>query len=47
MEKVFILGACRTPIGKMGGALASVSAADLGALVIRESLKRSKISPED
>ena len=46
MEKVFILGACRTPIGKMGGALASVSAADLGALVIRESLKRSKISPE-
>ncbi len=46
MEKVFILGACRTPIGKMGGALASVSVADLGALVIRESLKRSKISPE-
>lgn len=38
------MGACRTPIGKMGGALASISAVDLGALVINESLKRSGIS---
>lgn len=46
MKKVFITGACRTPIGKMGGALASVPAADLGAAVIREALRRSKI-PQD
>lgn len=43
MKRVFILGACRTPIGKMGGTLSSVSAVDLGTLVIRESLKRSNI----
>lgn len=44
MQKVFIMGACRTPIGKMGGVLSSLSAVDLGALVIGESLKRSGIS---
>ena len=41
MNKVFILGACRTPIGKMGGSLAALSAVDLGSIVIKESLKRS------
>lgn len=46
MKRVFILGACRTPIGKMGGALASLSAVDLGSIVIKESLKRSGV-PED
>lgn len=46
MRKVFILGACRTPIGKMGGALASLSAVNLGSIVIREALKRSKIPAE-
>ena len=43
MGKVFILGACRTPIGKMGGALASVSAVNLGALVIKEALRRANV----
>lgn len=43
MKRVFIAGACRTPIGKMGGALSSLSAVDLGSLVICESLKRSNI----
>lgn len=38
MRKVYILGACRTPIGKMGGALCSVSAVDLGAIVIQEAI---------
>ena len=46
MQKVFLLGACRTPIGKMGGALSSVSAVDLGAIVIDEALKRSGISSD-
>lgn len=46
MKKVLLLGACRTPIGKMGGALASISAVDLGTLVIKESLKRSGIPAE-
>lgn len=47
MEKVFIISACRTPIGKMGGLLASVSAVDLGALVIKEAVKRARINKED
>ncbi|MBQ3355843.1 MAG: acetyl-CoA C-acetyltransferase [Oscillospiraceae bacterium] len=46
MERVYILGACRTPIGKMGGALSTVSAVDLGAIVIREAIRRAGISPE-
>lgn len=46
MKKVFILGSCRTPIGKMGGALAPLSAVELGAIVIRETLKRSCVKPD-
>ena len=46
MKKVYILGACRTPIGKMGGALASVSAVELGSIVIKEALNRSKVPGE-
>lgn len=46
MRKVFILGACRTPIGKMGGNLASLSAVDLGSIVIKEALKRSRLQAE-
>ena len=34
-----IVSACRTPIGAFGGALKDVSAADLGAVVIREALR--------
>ena len=47
MEKIFILGACRTPIGRMGGSLSSVSAVDLGAVVIQESIKRAGLRAED
>lgn len=46
MKKVYILGACRTPIGKMGGALASVLAVELGSIVIKEALDRSNIPEE-
>lgn len=46
MKKVFIIGANRTPIAKMGGALASVSAVELGAVVIKEAVRRSEIPAE-
>lgn len=46
MKKVYLLGACRTPIGKMGGALSEISAADLGAVVIAEAIKRAGISSD-
>ena len=45
-KKVVLAGACRTPIGKMGGALSTVSAVDLGALVIKEALNRAGVKPE-
>lgn len=46
MKKVVIASACRTPIGKFGGTLASVSAAELGAIVIKEAVKRAGLTPE-
>ena len=45
-KKVVLAGACRTAIGKMGGVLSSVPAADLGSIVIKEALKRAGVAPE-
>ncbi len=42
-----ILSACRTPIGSFGGSLKDVSAVDLAAVVIRESVARAKVAPTD
>ena len=42
-KKVVIAGACRTAIGKMGGGLSTVPAADLGAVVIKEALQRAGV----
>lgn len=42
-KKVVIAGACRTAIGKMGGALSNTPAADLGAIVIKEALNRAGV----
>src|SRR5689334_2379209 len=41
---VFIVGAARTPIGKFLGGLSSLKASDLGALAIREALKRAQVA---
>ena len=46
MEDIYIVGAVRTPIGKFGGTLAKMPAADLGALVIRKVLERAGVAPE-
>ena len=46
MNKVYIAGAVRTPIGKFGGTLASWSAADLGVEVAKESLRRAGLTPD-
>ncbi len=45
-EKVVIAGACRTAIGKMGGALSNTPAPELGAIVIKEALNRAGVKPE-
>lgn len=45
-KKVVLAGACRTAIGTMGGALSTVPATDLGAIVIKEALKRANVPAE-
>jgi acetyl-CoA C-acetyltransferase len=46
MPKTVILGAARTPIGKMGGGLATLDATELGATAIQAALERAKVKPE-
>ena len=46
-KKVVIASACRTAIGTMGGSLSTTPAAELGAIVIKEAVKRAGIKPED
>src|SRR5690242_10484634 len=44
MSDAFLVSAVRTPIGKFLGALADVSAPDLGAHVLREALRRANVA---
>ncbi|HZQ74250.1 MAG TPA: acetyl-CoA C-acetyltransferase [Burkholderiales bacterium] len=46
MEEIVIVGAARTAIGKFGGSLARIPASDLGAMVIRKTLERARVAPE-
>src|SRR5687767_15209465 len=46
MESVLIASAVRTPIGKFGGSLSHLTAADLGVIAVKEALKRAGIEPE-
>jgi acetyl-CoA C-acetyltransferase len=46
MPQTVILGTARTPFAKMGGALSSKSAVDLGARAIEGALERSQVEPE-
>jgi len=46
MEDIYIVGATRTAIGKFGGALAKTPASDLGAIVIKDVLKRAGVPAE-
>jgi acetyl-CoA C-acetyltransferase len=47
MSGSVIISGARTPIGKLSGALASLSAADLGGIAIKAALERSGVAPED
>ena len=47
MPGSYIVGGARTPIGKMSGALADFSAADLGGLAIAEALRRAGVQPAE
>ena len=46
MNNVYILSAVRTPIGKFGGSLASLSAVDMGVVAAKAALERAGVQPE-
>src|SRR5438270_1163821 len=43
---VYILGAARTPVGKLMGGLATLPATDLGAVAIKAAVERSGLQPD-
>jgi acetyl-CoA C-acetyltransferase len=45
LTDVYILSAVRTPIGKFGGSLASLSAADMGVLAAKAAMERATVEP--
>jgi len=45
--KTVILGAARTPVGKLGGGLSTIDATELGATAISAALERADVSPDD
>ena len=45
MQAVYILSAVRTPIGKFGGSLAALTAADMGAVAAKAAMERAGIQP--
>lgn len=46
MRDVYVISSCRTAVGTFGGTLRDVPAADLGATVIAEALKRGNVKGE-
>lgn len=46
MRDVAIVSAVRTPVGKFQGALSELSAVELGAIVVREAVRRAGVAPE-
>ena len=46
MKELYVVNCCRTAIGSFGGALKNTPAVDLGAIVIKEALKRAGVKPE-
>ncbi len=46
MTEVYIASAVRTPVGKFGGVFKDVSPVDLGAIAIKEALKRANVDPK-
>src|SRR3989475_10334406 len=47
IKEAVIISAVRTPVGKFLGALKTFKATDLGAIVVREAVKRAGVKPED
>ena len=46
MKEVYIVNCCRTAVGSFGGSLKDVPAVELGAVTVKEALKRANVKPE-
>src|SRR5947208_3614333 len=47
MREVVIVGCARTPIGSFGGELSALRAPELGAIALREALRRARVEPAE
>ena len=47
MKELYVVNCCRTAIGSFGGSLKNTPAAEMGAVVVKEALKRANIAPEN
>src|SRR5207248_1387885 len=45
-DDVVIISACRTPVGKFQGSLSDLSAPQIGAIVVREAVRRARLDPK-
>ena len=46
MKELYVVSCCRTAVGSFGGALKDISAADMGATVVKEAMGRAGVKPE-
>ena len=47
MKELYVVNCCRTAIGSFGGSLKNTPAVDMGAIVVKEALKRANVAPEN
>ena len=47
MKDLYVVNCCRTAIGSFGGSLKNTPAAEMGAVVVKEALKRANVAPEN
>ena len=47
MKELYVVNCCRTAVGSFGGSLKNTPAAELGAIVVKEALKRANVAPEN
>ena len=47
MKELYVVNCCRTAVGSFGGSLKNTPAADMGAIVVKEALKRANVAPEN
>ena len=47
MKELYVVNCCRTAIGSFGGSLKNTPAPELGAIVVKEALKRANVAPEN